>query len=301
MDNLRGAILMVLAMLGFAIEDAFVKILAIDLPAWQIIASLGAAGSLIFGTLVVLSGQSLLSRSFLTWPVMARNLLEMIATMCMIVALSRASLVLVSAIMQAAPLLVTMGAALFLGETVGWRRWSAIFAGLVGVLIVLRPGFEGFNADALFAVVGVFGMAGRDLITRVVPRETSSFQLSMLAFTALVPAGLILSVLDGTPFVVPQGIHVVPLIGMLVFAYLAYIAIVMAMRIGEVSFVTGFRYSRMLFALIIGVAIFAERPDVATLVGTTLIVASGLYTFWRERRVRRQARRACERKHVAAA
>ena len=80
MDNLRGAILMVLAMLGFAIEDAFVKILAIDLPAWQIIASLGAAGSLIFGTLVVLSGQSLLSRSFLTWPVMARNLLEMIAS-----------------------------------------------------------------------------------------------------------------------------------------------------------------------------------------------------------------------------
>ncbi|WP_121063834.1 DMT family transporter [Chachezhania antarctica] len=301
MDNLRGATLMVLAMFGFAIEDAFVKILAIDLPAWEIIASLGFVGALVFAVLVVLSGQPLLSRTYLAPAVIARNLLEGMATMCMIIALSRAPLVLVSAIMQAAPLLVTMGAALFLGETVGWRRWSAIFVGLVGVLIVLRPGLAGFNADALFAVVGVVGMAGRDLLTRIIPKETSSPQLSMLAFAALVPAGLILAVLDGSPFVMPQGVHVLPLAGMLVFAYLSYFAIVLAMRVGEVSFVTGFRYSRMLFALIIGTAIFAERPDAITLLGTALIVASGIYTFWRERNVRRQARRACERKHVAAA
>ncbi|WP_158967557.1 DMT family transporter [Chachezhania sediminis] len=301
MDNLRGAVLMTLSMLGFAIEDMFIKLLAVDLPAWMIIGTLGVVGGPVFAIFVVLNRQPLFSRDFLDPKVLLRCACEMLATMCMIIAITRASLVLVSAIIQATPLLVTMGAAIFLKEQVGWRRWSAIIAGLLGVLIVLRPGLEGFDANALFAVVGVVFMAGRDLVTRVITARTSSYQLSMLAFPSLIPAAIAVALVGGEPYVAPQGIHVLPAIGMLASAYLAYYMIVMAMRLGEVSFVTGFRYSRMLFALIIGVAVFAERPDEATLFGAALIVASGIYTVWRERVVRRRARRACERKHVPVA
>jgi drug/metabolite transporter (DMT)-like permease len=288
MDNLRGAMLMVLAMLGFAIEDMFIKLTADALPVGQIISLIGAGGGTIFAVILFIQGQALWSRDMATLPILLRAVGEVVGTLSFVTAIALTEISSASAILQATPLAVTLGAALFLGEPVGWRRWSAIIVGFAGVLLIIRPGADSFNALSLFAVLGVLGLALRDLATRRVPAGTSSMQLSFLAFIVLVPAGALLMLAARTPFVAPAPLNWAYLIGAMSIGVFAYYAIVAAMRVGEVSFVTPFRYSRMLFALVIGIVIFSERPDMLTLTGAAIIVASGIYTVWRERKHRAQ-------------
>ncbi|WP_425044274.1 DMT family transporter [Primorskyibacter sp. S87] len=285
MENLRGALLMTLAMLGFAIEDMFIKLMADALPPWQIIAVLGAGGATVFACLIVAKRQRLFSRAFLSGPVLLRNLGELVGTLGFVTAIALTPISQASAILQATPLAVTLGAALFLKESVGWRRWSAILVGFAGVLLVIRPGGEAFDPLSLFAVVGVVGLAVRDLSTRTIPRETSSFQLSFLAFLTLVPASLTMSLFSKTPAVMPTPELWFMIAGAVGMGVAAYYAIVAAMRVGEVSFVTPFRYSRLVFALVVGMVVFSERPDALMLTGAGIIVASGLYTVWRERKL----------------
>lgn len=285
MDNLRGAALMVLAMLAFAIEDMLIKFMAAALPVGQIIGMIGLGSAVLVGALLVAQGQPLFSRSMLTPAIAIRSLGELVGTLGFVTAIALIPLSTASAILQATPLFVTLGAALFLKETVGWRRWMAILVGFVGVLLIIRPGMEGFNWLSLFAVQGVIGLGLRDLATRRVPRETSTLQLSFLAFLVLIPAAAILMAINGTALVALSPANWTYLALSLVIGIVAYYGIVAAMRIGEVSFVTPFRYSRILFALIIGTVVFAERPDTLTLLGATIVVASGLYTLWRERNV----------------
>lgn len=295
MDNLRGALLMTLAMLGFAVEDMFIKLMAGALPTWQIIAALGSGGATVFGVLTVLRGQRLFTRAYFGRAVLLRNLGELIGTVGFVTAIALTPISSASAVLQATPLAVTLGAALFLGEPVGWRRWSAILAGFAGVLLVIRPGLEGFDINSLFAVQGVVGLAIRDLSTRRVDRGVSSFQLSFLAFLTLIPAAGVLSLVSPRAPVMPDGHIWAMTAGAVLLGALSYYAIVAAMRVGEVSFVTPFRYSRMLFALVVGFFVFRERPDTLMLVGAAVIVGSGIYTLLRERAVWR------ERKHRPAA
>jgi len=285
MDNMRGALLMVLAMLGFALEDMFIKLLAGAVPVGQIIVMLGIGGSLAFGAVVIAQGQALFSRDMLTLPIVLRGVAEMLGVVCFVSAITLTPLSSASAILQATPLVVTSGAALFLGERVGWRRWSAIIVGLFGVLLIIRPGMESFEALSLLALGAVFCLAARDIATRRVPPSISTMQLSFLGFIVLVPAGAALMLFARTPLSGLNGTDMIYFAGALGIGLFAYYAIVAAMRVGEVSFVTPFRYSRLLFALILGVAVFDESPDQLTLIGAAIIVASGIYTVWRERRL----------------
>ncbi len=295
MENLRGSALMVLAMAGFALEDMFIKRLADDLPVGQILMLLGAGGAVIFGLAALARGDALLSRDLLTWPVMLRNLGELIGTIGFVTAIALTPLSSASAILQATPLAVTLGAALFLREQVGWRRWSAILVGFAGVLMVIRPGLSGFEPASLFAVQAVFGLAMRDLATRAVPHTVTSMQLSSYGFATIVPAGALLLWLSGGA-VSPDAANWRDISLALLLGVAAYYAIVAAMRVGEVSFVTPFRYTRLIFALVIAVLIFDEQPDTLTLLGAAVIIASGLYTLLRERRLRRQAQRQARTK-----
>ncbi len=287
MENLRGSVLMVLAMAGFALEDMFIKRLAGAMPVGQIIMVLGLGGAVIFAAICLGQGRRLFSRDLLARPVILRNTGEMAGTMCFVTAIALTPLSSASAILQATPLAVTLGAALFLGEPVGWRRWSAILVGFAGVLMVVRPGLEGFAPASLFAVGAVVGLAARDLATRAVPAAISSMQLSAYAFATLVPTGAILLAFGDGP-VVPEGVQMRDLGLALACGVGAYYAIVAAMRVGEVAVVTPFRYTRLVFALGIGMLVFAERPDTWTLIGAAVIVASGLYTLMREARMGRR-------------
>lgn len=290
MDNLRGAILISLAMLGFAIEDMCVKLAAQAMPTWQIVLYLAIGGALIFGVLVQRSGQVLISREMFVWSIHLRNLCEIVSTMGFVTALALSDLSTASAILQSAPLLVTLGAAAFLKEQVGWRRWSAIFVGFLGVLLILKPGTDAFQPASLFAVIGVTAMAARDLLTRQVPSAIGSLQISFLAFLTLAPTALILAMLTTSPYVPPTRDGWLLIAVAVVMGVSAYYAVVAGMRLGDVAVVTPFRYTRMVFALIVGATVFGETPDMFMVLGVSLIVGSGLFTLWRERLLRRTAR-----------
>ena len=291
MENLRGSLLMTAAMLGFAIEDMFIKLLADTVPLGMVLILLGAGGAVVFAVLALMRGDALFSRDLLARSVLIRNAGELIGTVGFITAIALTPLSSASAILQATPLVVTLGAALFLGEQVGWRRWSAILVGFAGVLLIIRPGFDAFEPASLFAVMGVIGLALRDLATRTVPRSISSMQLSTYAFLTLIPAGIGMLAFTGDAPRLLGGLEWLLIAAALGFGVLSYYAIVAAMRMGDVAVITPFRYSRLVFALCFGVLFFGERPDMATLAGSALIVASGIYTFWREARLRRQAGR----------
>lgn len=287
MENLRGAILMTAAMLGFAIEDMFIKMLSATVPLGMVLILLGAGGAAVFAALALMRGDALFSRDLLARSVLIRNTGELIGTVGFVSAIVLTPLSSASAILQATPLVVTLGAALFLGEQVGWRRWSAILVGFAGVLLIIRPGLEAFEPLSLLALLGVFGLALRDLATRTVPRSISSMQLSTYAFATLVPAGLGMLAFTGDSLRMLTPLEGLMMAAALGFGVLAYYAIVAAMRMGDVAVITPFRYSRLVFALIFGMVFFGERPDLATLAGSALIVASGIYTFWREARLQR--------------
>ena len=218
-----------------------------------------------------------------------RNLGEIVGTLAFVCAVAFTPLAQASAILQATPLAVTLGAALFLGEQVGWRRWSAIVVGFVGVLIVIRPGTAGFSVLSLFAVVAVLGLAARDVVTRRVPRTITSMQLATYGFAAIIPAGAGALFFQG-PWQALALPDLARIGGALVFGTAGYYALIAAMRLGEVAVITPFRYTRLIFAMAIGWAVFAEPTDAWTLAGGAVIVASGLYTLARQRRASRPGR-----------
>ena len=293
MDNIRGSILMVLAMLGFAIEDMLIKQMAGTLPVGQVVIGLGIGGAVIFGIMVKTYGEALWSRAVLHPAVISRNLFEVFGTLGFVSAIALTPISTASAILQATPLVVTLGAALFLGETVGWRRWAASSVGLSGVLLIIRPGMEGFDAKSLLAVIGVIGLAGRDLSTRRIPSEISSRQIAFYSFIVSIFTGGILLRLGvtGDTWLATSTDENLRLAAAIVVGVLAYYAIVAATRVGDVAIVAPFRYSRLVFALVVGVLAFGERPDALTLIGALIIVASGFYTLWREAQLRRASPR----------
>jgi drug/metabolite transporter (DMT)-like permease len=194
-----------------------------------------------------------------------------------------APLTMTSALLQASPLVVVAGAALFLGEKVGWRRWASILVGFAGVLVILKPWDAAFDPTGLLTVACVVVLAARDLATRVMPARIGTFQVATWAYLGLVPAGVLLMAGMAQSFVVPTPGQWAGLGGALVAGLFGYYAVVAAMRLGEVSVVAPYRYTRLVFALAIAMIFLGERPEGSTLLGAALVVGSGLYAFARER------------------
>jgi len=278
-------------MLGFALEDMFIKMMAGALPVGQILMLLGLGGGIVFAMMSVARGERLLSPDFHHRAVIARNLGEVIGTAGFITAVALSPLATASAILQANPLLVTLGAAVFFAEPVGWRRWSAICVGLFGVLLVIRPGAEGFTPLSLFAVLGTIGLAARDLASRRVPRSISSLKLSTYAFLILVPVGYLMVVVAGEALVWPSTVNSLRLLAAIGVGVAGYWALTAATRMGEISVIAPYRYTRLVFALFVAYFAFGERPDLLTYIGAAIIVGSGIYTLLREARLRRASRR----------
>lgn len=281
-ENLRGAAILALAMLFFAIEDASIKFLTGSLPVSQVLGMLAVAGVIYFGTRLWFRGLPLWSRDLLHPAVMIRNGAEAIATLSIVMALSQTELSATSAIMQSVPLFITIGAILWLREPVSWRRSVAVVCGFFGVLLVLRPGFDGFDPALIWAVAAAAGLALRDLVTRRVPTHMASHQLSASAFVALLIASVTLAfVLDERPLMPNAGLALAAAV-CIVCILIGYGLLVTATRIADASVLAPVRYARLVFAMLIAVIVFGERLDMPTIVGTTIIVLSGAYTIWRE-------------------
>jgi len=288
MDTLRGSLLMVVAMLGFALEDMFIKSTADSLPVGQILIIFGLGGTIIFMGLARAQGQRLLHPAICTRPLLLRSVSEVVGRIGYTLAIALTPLSSASAILQATPLVVAAGAVVFFGERVGWRRWVAIAIGFSGVLLILRPGLSGFEPASIFAVIGTLGFAGRDLATRAAPPSMSNHQLGVYGFAMLIVAGcVILGWTGGASW--PSPLAWGKLAAATVFGVIAYNALTGAMRSGEISVVAPFRYTRLVFAMVLGVLVFGEQPDVLTVVGSVVIVGSGLFTVLRDRYSRRVA------------
>lgn len=287
MENLRGAAFMVLAMFSFALLDTTIKILSQSMSVGQALAliSIGIL-ALLLGWSVV-QGIPLWQADYRNPRVILRSLCEVVGTCLISLALSLVPLTTVSAVIQATPLVVAMGAGLFLGQAIGWRRWIAIIVGFGGVLLIIRPGLEGFNPATLLAVAGMLALASRDLLTRALHVTLSGVQLGIHAFAFVLPASLVLMIAPGEPLVQPDaGTWALVLAGV-VIGVMSYLSIIAATRFGNAGVISSFRYSRMIFALAIGFVVLGERPDAATLVGAAIIITSGIFTLWREARMRR--------------
>lgn len=273
--NLRGSLFMVAAMAAFAVEDALMKLSAQALPVGQVLLVFGVFGVLAFGLMCLHAGEALVAPAMVSGPMLARSGFEILGRVFYTLAIALTPVSTASAILQATPLIVVAGAAVVFGERVGLLRWLAVGAGFAGVMLILQPGGEGFSALSLLTVLGMIGFAGRDLATRAAPPVLSHRQLGLLGFAAVVLSGLILLPF-GAPPVLPAPAVAAGLIAACVAGVAAYYALTIAMRTGEVAAVTPFRYTRLLFALAIGVVFLGERPDILTLVGSAVVVAAGL-------------------------
>lgn len=283
-DNLRGIALMVLGMLGFAITDAFLKLSGGVIPPGQIVLTIGVAGTAISVPLALATGARNWLRHAGHPMILARSAAEALGTVTFSSALLLAPISTVSAIGQANTLVVTVGAALWLREPVGPHRWAAVLVGLLGVLVVIQPWRDGFPPAALLACVAVVGLALRDLTTRRAPAEINIFQMSAYGLAAVIPAGLLMMAMRGETAVIPEGRSAWMLAGMITFLPMGYLGIAAAMRVGAVAVIAPFRYTRIVFALILGITVFGERPGPTMYLGAAMIVLSGCYTIWRERR-----------------
>jgi drug/metabolite transporter (DMT)-like permease len=289
-DNLRACLLMIATMAGFAVEDVFIKLAAQDIPVGEVLLLLGFGGTAVMALIVVVRGHRFWAPELASGPFLLRTVCEAAGMMLGMTALAVLPLSLVTAIGQAAPLLATLGAALFLGEQVGWRRWSAVLLGLAGVLLIVQPGRDSFDPLVILSLLAVVCIAARDVATRRLSPRLTTLEVNFWGYAMTIPAGLVLLAVSGDAWVWPDANGWLMILGAQVLGVVFYYTLTLALRMGESSVVVPFRYSRIVFALVLAALVFDERPDTLMLAGTALVVASGIYTIWREARVRRAAR-----------
>ncbi len=276
-------------MAGFAIEDMLLKAAARSVDPALVMILFGAGGAAVFAGLARARGEALFPPEARARALWLRAVFEVAGRLFYTLAIALTPLSAASAILQATPIVVVAGAAVLFGETVGWRRWTAILVGLAGVLVILRPGAEAFSALSLLAVAGMLGFAGRDLATRAAPRRLGTFTLGVYGFLAIVVAGAVYGALSGARMALPGPGAAAALAAAVLVGVAAYSALTLAMRTGEVSAVTPFRYSRLVFGVGLGVAVFGEGLEPQMLIGSAIIVASGLYILARGGRTVRTA------------
>lgn len=282
-ENTQGAIFMAVSMLGYVVNDTFVKLAASELDLYQTIFLRGLVITCILYALLRRTSRLSELRQHLSGILILRVTAEIVGTVAFLNALVALPIANVTAILQVVPLAVALGAALFLGERVGWRRYVAIVVGFAGMLMVVRPDAGGFNRFAVLALVAVLMVTIRDLATRRLPAEVPSALVAFLTGVAIAVSGLVISL--GTGWEPMTASSLLAIGGAAVFLSMGYVFSVKTVRIGDLSFSAPMRYTVLLWAIILGWLVFDEVPDAWTIIGSTVIVLSGLYAFARERAI----------------
>lgn len=279
---------MVLAMGSFVTNDTLIKVVGQSLPVGEIIMVRGFFAMVILTAICAHQGVLGNVGALGNGRVMARAGLDVVATIAFVTALMHMQIANLTAVMQAVPLAVALLSRLFLGEQVGWRRLSAIVLGFIGVLMIVKPSPSTFNAYELLALLIVFAVALRDLVTKRIPGRIPSFVVALANACFVTAGGAVLSTVSG--LVWPEAWQIGLLALAAVFLSSGYLFMVETLRMGDLSATAPFRYSIMIFAIISGIAVFHEYPDGIAAAGMVLIVASGLYAAQREARLRNSAR-----------
>ena len=275
---------MIASMAAFAIEDAFLKTVTKHLPVGQVLMMFGAGGLCVFALMARRASASIFQVQVLTKNMLFRAVFEFFGRLFYILAIALTPMSSATAILQSGPMFVVLGAHLFLREKVDAKTWLAIFGGLLGVMIILRPSAEDFSPISLLAVVGTLGFVGRDLFTRTAPPTLTKEVLGFYGFTNMMIAGACFAVWDGKQFVPLQAQQLLMLGAALMAGVFAYTALMIAMRTGSIGVVTPYRYSRLLFGIFIGVAVFDEQLDAPMLLGCAVVMGAGLFIGWQNQR-----------------
>ncbi|SDQ91725.1 Permease of the drug/metabolite transporter (DMT) superfamily [Pseudovibrio sp. Tun.PSC04-5.I4] len=280
-ENGRAIVAMFLSTAFFMFNDALLKYTAQTMPLGQIIFLRGVVATSIMALWCWRSGAFLQGRKLLNPVVFGRSILEIIGSFMYLTALTQMPIANATAMLQAMPLAVTAGAAMIYGEVVGWRRWSAIAVGFAGVMLIIRPGMDGFDAWALLAVAAVVFMALRDLVTRSMPRGMPSSGVCFVVCAAVTLMGAGMGVNEH--WIAVGAGYVLPLVGCSALLIGAYYFAIVSTRAGDMSVVAPMRYTGLLWATGIGVIVWGQVPDAITITGMLVVVGSGLYTVHRER------------------
>ena len=280
--NLKGAGLMALAMIGFAVNDAAMKQVFQTLPLYEAIFIRGLIIMAVLPLIFRRRGGLDLRVGRRDWRALAlRTGGEIASTLLFLNALHHLPISELSAIMQALPLLVMVAAAALFGERLGWRRLGAVGVGIIGVMLILRPGSLSFTVWSVVALGSVLGVVLRDLATRMF---TPAVRSNTIAFYAALSVTLTALLMPSEPWVIPDARQTLGLGTAGAALTLGYLTVVGSMRVGEVGFVAPFRYVSLVASVILGLVLFGERPDLWMALGSTLVVGAGLYCIWRERR-----------------
>lgn len=286
-ENLRGILSLTACILLFLVNDTFIKLANEEMPLSQIIFFRGLFATALLLPMVAGSGGFRHVGLLWNWPVFFRTLAEVFAAVCFLMALFHIPIANVNAINQVVPLMITAAGAIFLGEAVGWRRWTAIVVGFIGVMIIIRPGLAGFSSYSLVALASAVFVTIRDMTTRIMPRGLPALLISLVTAAAVGVSGLALRPILGEEWVTPSGSGLALIAAAVIFLIGGYLTAVDFMRHGDIAVVAPFRYTVIVFAMIVGFAVWGEVPDLLMLVGTAVIAATGVYTFRRERNLAR--------------
>lgn len=287
-DNMKGALIMALSMAFFTLNDTFMKLMAGEVPLYQILTLRNAAVTAVYLLVAWRTGALVRGLSRRDWQLsVLRGVAETGTAFFFLTALFNMPLANVTAVLQSAPLFVMVVAALVLREQIGWRRVSAALVGFLGVLLIIRPGPDGFNIYAGYTLIAVLCITVRDIATRKLSRDAPTVLVTAITSAMILVVFGVLGLVEGW---VPLDGRTASLTAAATVMVLgAYLASVQAMRIGEVSFVSPFRYMSLLWGLVLGYAVFGDWPTSLTLLGAAIVVGSGLYSFYRELQVRRRA------------
>ena len=279
--NLKSIMLMVIAMGCLTLTDMLIKIVSQTLPTGQVMIFYGVGALVVFWGLLRIKGESIQLSPLTNPAVIWRNVGDLIAMNSMFLALVYVPLSTIGAVIQAVPLMVTAAAALFLGEKVGLKRVSAIFIGFLGTLLIIQPGATTFDITATLVLIAAIGMALRDIATKLVCEKFSTLLLSFYSCFLFIFSGSILLIIKGDPSV-PSLENIFILTAMIVAGCLGFFFMTEAVRLGDMSVVIPFRYTRLLFSMAAGILILGEQVNAIMLIGSALTILSGLYIWHRE-------------------
>jgi drug/metabolite transporter (DMT)-like permease len=278
---------MLAAMACFVLNDTLVKLASATYPPGQLMAVRGLFAVAFAVLLIRASGGARPGMTGLR-PVLTRSVLEAAVAALFITALAHLPLANITAILQTTPILLTVATVVLGLEQVGWRRWSAIAVGFLGVILIVQPSPEGFNAFALVAFASAVLAAARDLVTRRISSDISSPTVTLWSNLTVGALGFALVPFEGWRTL--EAPATLLLVGAAGLVTLGSLALVVAYRSAEISVVAPFRYSVVVLAIVLGFLIFGEWPDPLACIGIALVVASGVYTIHREQARRRAAR-----------
>ena len=280
-QNVKSISLMIAAMGCLTLTDMLIKITSKTLPIGQVMMIYGIGALIVFWVLLHIKREPIQLSPLTNPAVVWRNVGDLIAMNSMFLALVYVPLSTIGAVIQAVPILVTAAAALFLRETVGLRRALAIFIGFFGTLLIIQPGAASFNIATILVLIAAVGMALRDIATKLVRESYSSLLLSFFSCFLFIFSGSVLLVINGVPSV-PDFSNFIALAAMIVTGCMGFFFMTEAVRLGEMSVVSPFRYTRLLFSLLAGILILGEQVNTFMLIGSSLTILSGLYIWHRE-------------------